>query len=233
MTWFEPLRGGIIVSSQAQDPASPLADPQVLSLMAQAAERGGAAGFRVNGSAVIDHLRRATQKPIIGIAKHSSEKYDNYITPTVRSALDLVAAGADVIAVQATRGSRPADSVAEIVAACHRADVPVVADISTLDEAVAAERAGADAVATTMVGFTAHTAGEQRPALRLIQALHDTFDIPVISEGGIWTPEHVHACFAAGADAVVVGSAITAPDLITARLVATAPGRLRVNDVRP
>lgn len=223
MTWFDRLRGGVIVSAQAMDPASPLDDPRLLSLIAQAASLGGAVGFRVDGAAVVADLRRATAKPIIGIAKDASAGHDIYITPSVRSALAIIEAGADVVAAQATHGSRPAESFAEIVVACHRHGVPVVADISTLDEALAALRDGADAVATTMVGFTAHTSDERRPALALTRVLCDRVDVPVINEGGIWTPEHVAASFEAGADAVVVGSAVTAPDLITARLVAASP----------
>ncbi len=232
MSWFDPLRGGVVVSAQAMDPASPLDDPRLLSLLAQAAELGGAAGFRVDGPAVVADLRPATGRPIVGIVKDAREGYDVYITPTVRGALDLVEAGADVVAAQATRGSRPGERFAEIVAACHAAGVPVVADVSTFDEARIARDDGADAVATTMVGFTAHTAGEPRPALGLVRRLKDRLDVPVVCEGGIWTPEHVAACFAAGADAVVVGSAVTAPDLITARLVAASPSGAPADGVR-
>ena len=40
-----------------------------------------------------------------------------------------------------------------------------------------------------------------------------------------WTPEHVAASFQRDAFAVVCGSAITAPDIITERLVAAIPAR--------
>ena len=213
----------LIVSSQAMNPRSPLKRPEILALMAEAAELGGAGGFRVDGADVVRLLRPRTALPIIGIAKDHREGFDNYITTTVSDVEALASAGADVIAIQATEGTRPAESFAELAEAAHRAGKLVMADIATLAEASAAVRQGADLVATTMVGHTTQTRGQARPPLSLVAQLVEKLEVPVIVEGGIWTPEHVAASFAEGALAVVCGSAITAPDIITERLVSAIP----------
>ena len=215
------LRNTLIVSSQAMDPRSPLRDPAILSLLAQAAELGGAGGFRVNGPAVVRHLRPSTALPIIGIVKDTREGFDNYITISVADIEALCDAGADIVAIQATSGSRPDASFRDLVAAAHRRNAPVMADIATFDEAAAAIADGADLVATTMVGHTAATEGEARPPFGLVRRLLP-LGKPVVVEGGVWTPEHVRDSFAAGAFAVVSGSAITAPDLIVRHLLSGA-----------
>lgn len=220
------LEGQLIVSSQAMNPLSPLRNrPDVLALLAEAAELGGAGGFRLNGADVVGLLRPRTGLPIIGIIKDTREGFDNYITTSSADAEELCAAGADVVAIQATTGTRPGESFAEIAATTHRLGKLVMADIATLAEARQATAEGADLIATTMVGHTRETEGQARPPFDLVSAIAATFDVPVIVEGGIWTPEHVAASFAHGAFAVVCGSAITAPDIITERLVAAIPGR--------
>jgi N-acylglucosamine-6-phosphate 2-epimerase len=219
---IDRLTKRLIVSSQAMNPKSPLKRPDILALMAEAAELGGAGGFRLDGADVVGLLRPKTALPIIGIAKDYREGFDNYITTTIADVEALAAAGADIIAIQATEGSRPGESFAELAAAAHRAGKLVMADIATFAEAERAAREGADLIATTMVGHTAQTTGQARPPLGLVAELK-RLGVPVVVEGGIWTPEHVAASFAAGALAVVCGSAITAPDIITSRLVAAIP----------
>ncbi|MBN9308066.1 putative N-acetylmannosamine-6-phosphate 2-epimerase [Devosia sp.] len=220
---LDRLKRQLVVSSQAMNPRSPLRRPEILALLAEAAELGGAGGFRVDGTDVVRLLRGRTELPIIGIAKDRREGFDNYITTSIADAEALSDAGADIVAIQATTGTRPGESFAQIAAAAHRRGRLVMADIATFDEAQRAVTEGADIVATTMVGHTAQTEGAARPPLDLVRRLLAELDVPVIVEGGIWTPEHVAASFAAGAHAVVCGSAITAPDIITSRLVAAIP----------
>jgi N-acylglucosamine-6-phosphate 2-epimerase len=219
---LQQLRGKLIVSSQAMNPKSPLRRPEILSLMAQAAELGGAGGFRVDGAAVVEHLRPNTRLPIIGIVKDGNGGFANYITTTSAYVEGLHAAGADIVAIQATAGSRPGASFAELAATAHKLGLRVMADIATAGEADEAVRDGADLVATTMVGHTATTVGAVRPPLDLLAQLLKRLHVPVVIEGGVWTPEHVRDCFAAGAFAVVCGSAVTAPDIITRRLISGA-----------
>jgi len=221
---LQRLERRLIVSSQAMNPKSPLRRPDILALMAEAAELGGAGGFRLDGAEVIRLLRPRTGLPIIGIAKDHREGFDNYITTSSADATALSEAGADIIAIQATSGTRPGESFAEIAATAHRLGRLVMADIATFEEARRAIAEGADLIATTMVGHTADTEGEARPPLALVARMVAELTAPVIVEGGIWTPEHVSSSFAEGALAVVCGSAITAPDIITSRLVAAIPG---------
>jgi N-acylglucosamine-6-phosphate 2-epimerase len=204
------------------NPKSPLRRPEILSLMAQAAELGGAGGFRVDGAAVVAHLRPNTKLPIIGIVKDGRGGFANYITTSSADVEALRAAGADIIAIQATAGSRPGESFAELAATAHRLGAAVMADVATLSAAEDAVRDGADMIATTMVGHTAATVGATRPPLDLLGQLLERLRVPVVIEGGVWTPEHVRDCFAAGAFAVVCGSAVTAPDIITRRLISGA-----------
>jgi len=219
---LQQLHGKLIVSSQAMNPKSPLRRPEILALLAQAAELGGAGGFRVDGAAVIEHLRPKTRLPIIGIKKDENTSFANYITTWSADVESLHAAGADIVAIQATAGSRPGESFAELAATAHRLGARVMADIATIGEAEEAVRDGADLVATTMVGHTAATVGASRPPLNLLAGLLERLRVPVVIEGGVWTPEHVRDCFAAGAFAVVCGSAVTAPDIITRRLISGA-----------
>ncbi|AMS05812.1 N-acetylmannosamine-6-phosphate 2-epimerase [Acidipropionibacterium acidipropionici] len=223
---LEQIRGGVVVSSQVMDPRSPLDDPRILAMLAQTGVLGGAVGARVAGPETVAELRaREPGLPIIAITKHYEFGTDNYITPLRADAEALVDAGGSVVAVQNTAGTRPAESFAEIADAVHSRGALVMADIATLDEARAAVRDGADMVGTTMFGYTGDTKGGARPPLALIGELVGALKAPVIAEGGLWTPEDVAACFAVGAHAVVVGSAVTAPERIVARMVAAAPRR--------
>ena len=95
-----------------------------------------------------------------------------------------------------------------------------MADISTLDEGIKAAEMGFDLIATTLWGYTSATqvrSGETVPNFNLIGDLRKELneDIPVIAEGRIWTPEAALKALDHGAFAVVVGSAITRPTLIT------------------
>ena len=221
-TLLTRLERKLIVSSQAMNPLSPLGRPDILALLAEAAELGGAGGFRVDGAEVVRLLRQRTSLPIIGIVKDRREGFDNYITTSLTDVEALARAGADIVAIQSTEGSRPGESFADLAAAAHRAGCLVMADIATFEEAQAAKAEGADLIATTMVGHTRATEGQARPPLNLVTRLLG-LGVPVVVEGGIWTPEHVAQSFQHGALAVVCGSAITAPDIITSRLVAAIP----------
>lgn len=182
---LQQLHGKLIISSQAMNPKSPLNRPEVLSLLAQAAELGGAGGFRVDGAAVVRHLRPNTRLPIIGIVKDKRGGFDNYITTSSADVEALCKAGADIVAIQATEGSRPGESFADIAATAQRRGVLVMADIATIAEAEAAVRDGADLVATTMVGSTATTMGMARPPLGLLRELLRRVTVPVVIEGGV------------------------------------------------
>jgi predicted NBD/HSP70 family sugar kinase/putative N-acetylmannosamine-6-phosphate epimerase len=227
---MKPLRGRLIVSCQA--PAGdPFSSPELLSLFARAAVNGGAAAIRAEGPDSVRAIKNAVSVPVIGIRKRSMRDGLIMITPSNDDARDLVAAGADIVAIDcASRGQRHGalERIQWIRANLH---VPVWADIATVEEAVAAEKAGADAVLSTLRGYTAETAqvAEFEPAF--IAALVKAVSVPVIAEGRIGSPEDARAALAAGAFSLVVGTAITRPEEITRRfasgLNASSPGASR------
>jgi N-acylglucosamine-6-phosphate 2-epimerase len=217
------IRHGVIVSCQA-DAGSPLDAPEHIAAIAVSAERGGAVGLRIDNPVNVCAVRAATTVPLIGIYKQHVPGSDVYITPTFEAARSVVEAGADIVALDGTPRMRPeGQTLAGIVRRVHdELGVAVMADVSTVEEAVAAARAGADLVATTLAGYTPYSDGVRDNAAlaaRIVAAVQ----VPVIVEGGLWTVDDVRAGFAAGAFAVVVGSAVTAPELITRRLSAAAP----------
>jgi N-acylglucosamine-6-phosphate 2-epimerase len=105
-----------------------------------------------------------------------------------------------------------------------------MADVATVADAQQAVADGADLVGTTMVGFTPATADATRPAIELVRELVAVLEVPVILDGSVWGPSDVAAGFAAGAHAVVAGSAVTAPERIMARKVAAAPDAPELSD---
>ncbi len=211
------LRGRLIVSCQAL-PHEPLFGADTMARMAAAAQEGGAAGLRANGSADIAAIRAASDLPLIGLSKVDVAGYDVYITPTLADALAVSQAGADVIALDATDRPHPEGTTAEFVRRVRAAtDKPVLADVATYAEGLAAQEAGADFVSTTMSGYAPNSPQSEEPDLELVRRLASVLTVPLIAEGRIATPEQARAALDAGAWAVVVGGAITRPQQITAR----------------
>jgi N-acylglucosamine-6-phosphate 2-epimerase len=211
----------IVVSCQAA-PDNPLHGPQSMALMARAAVAGGSAAIRANGAPDIAAIRAAVEVPILGIDK-VGDPSGVFITPDADAAARVVAAGADVVALDGTLRRRPdgrslRDHVGEIRA---RLDVELMADVDSLEAGVAAREAGVDLVATTLSGYTGGEVPDG-PDVRLVAELSRTLDCPVVAEGRYWTVDDVKAGFDAGAHAIVVGTAITNPMAITRRFVAVA-----------
>ena len=217
---MEQLKGGLIVSCQAP-PQTPLGQPMVLAAMAEAAARGGAVGIRANLPQNIRAIRELVRVPVIGIYKHDLLDYPVYITPTFEHARAVVAAGADIVAIDATARERP-EPLPQLIRRIHEElQALVMADISTLEEGVAAAELGADLIATTLSGYTPYT--QERCALgadiALVEQLAQRISAPVVCEGRISSPQDARRALEAGAWAVVVGTAITAIDMVTARFV--------------
>ncbi len=213
------LRGGLIVSCQAL-PGEPLFGADIMARMAIAAEAGSAAGIRANSPADIQAIRAATALPLIGLSKVDVAGYDVYITPTLADAVAVSEAGADIIALDATDRPHPEGTLASFIQRVKEATGKLVlADISTPDEALTAQDAGADLVSTTMSGYTPHSPQFSGPDLDLVRRLASLLTVPLLAEGRIATPEQARAALDAGAWAVVVGGAITRPQQITERFM--------------
>lgn len=95
--------------------------------------------------------------------------------------------------------------------------VPLMADCSTVEEAVRADELGFDFIGTTMVGYTVQSRDDciDKDDFRILRSILERVEHPVIAEGNINTPEKARRVIDLGAFCVVVGSAITRPQLIT------------------
>ncbi|MFJ1958789.1 N-acetylmannosamine-6-phosphate 2-epimerase [Streptomyces microflavus] len=212
------LAGTLVVSCQAL-PGEALHGADIMARMARAAVAGGAAAVRVNGLEDVAAVRQAVTVPVIGLWKDGDEGV--YITPTLDHAQRVAEAGADLVALDATGRPRPDGlSLADTIAALHQLGIGVLADVSTHKEGLAAEAAGADAVATTLSGYTAHSPQHKGPDFALVASLAAALDVPLIAEGRICTPQEAARVLELGAHAVVVGGAITRPTAITERFAA-------------
>jgi N-acylglucosamine-6-phosphate 2-epimerase len=217
------LQGGLIVSCQAQAD-EPLYGAEHMAAMARGAVSAGAVGIRANSPGDIAAIRRAVLVPIIGLFKVDLPGFEVRITPACEYAEQVASAGADVIAVDATNRPRPGDLQAgELIEQIHHlTGLPVLADIATLEEGLVAAHTGAEFVATTLSGYTTYSPAQAEPDFLLLEALVTNLGpmgVPVIAEGRIATPEQAARALEVGAYAVVVGSAITRPQWITARFV--------------
>jgi N-acylglucosamine-6-phosphate 2-epimerase len=217
----EKLRGGLIVSVQAAK-GSALDDPAVIAAMARAAADNGAVAVRIQGVECLRAVRARVELPIIGLIKREYAGFDPYITPTLTEVAAIVEAGANVVAFDATDRPRPGQtSLGVIVEAVRAAGLVAMADCATAADALCAQALGAEIVATTLCGYTPETAGHPLPALDLVRELAN-LDAFTICEGGVHRPEQLRAALDAGADAVVVGTAITNVDWLVRSFAGSA-----------
>ena len=214
---IESLKGKLIVSCQAYM-GEPLRHPETMAQMARACELGGAAAIRCQGLADIAAIKGRVEVPVIGLWKEGHEGV--YITPTLRHARACIAAGADVVAIDATDRPRPDGRTFEETVAALRAteDTLVMADCATIEDIRRGVAAGCDLVSTTLSHGVAAidctmADGPDLPLLR--QAVEEFPGFPVVCEGRVHTPEDAQAAIEAGAWSVVVGTAITHPTSIT------------------
>ncbi|TDW91638.1 N-acetylmannosamine-6-phosphate 2-epimerase [Kribbella sp. VKM Ac-2566] len=216
---LERIRGGLVVSCQARG-SDPLRDSRVIAAVSASTVQGGAVGLRLEGPADIRAVRPLVDVPIIGLWKVDLEPSDVYITPTVQHAEEVVAAGATIVALDGTARPRPdGNPLIRSIEAIHEAGALVMADVSTLAEGEAAEALGADVVSTTLSGYTPDSPQVEAPDLTLVGELARRVQIPVVAEGRYRTPFQATQALSAGAWAVVVGTAITAPGWITSQFV--------------
>jgi putative N-acetylmannosamine-6-phosphate epimerase len=207
---IDGLEGGLIVSCQAPV-GSPLGQPQIMAAMARAAEMAGAVGIRADGVEDIAAIRRECSLPIIGIRKVWDTRDGIYITPSLTDALEVIEAGADIVALDATlRPRRDGVTAAALIAQITSRGIPVMADVDDLASARAAVDAGAQLIATTLSGHTDATRNADSPDLDMLGAIASSIEgARVVGEGGYSQPSHVSEALARGAFAVVVGTAIT------------------------
>ncbi len=218
---IDSMKGGLIVSCQVQHD-DPVYSIDFVVKMAKAAQWGGAVGLRANSPDQIRAIKAEVDLPLIGLYKQWHDDTDVFITPTLEAAREVVEAGADILALdctaQITHDGRPAYELLPIVRQ-EFPNMPIFADVSNMEEARRAVEMGADIVGPTLYGYTAETKDIEQPDLRefarMCRELGDK--AYVVMEGHIYTPEDAMKVIFLGAHAVVVGSAITRPHLITKR----------------
>jgi N-acylglucosamine-6-phosphate 2-epimerase len=218
---LKSIKGGLIVSCQTN---APLDKPEFMGLLAHAVISAGAVAIRADGPDNVAAIRHRVAVPIIGIYKQHLPGFETYITPTLESAVEVIEAGADIVAIDGRILSRPSGiQLKQLIRGIHSKSVLVIADISNKEEGLVAAMEGADIIATTLSGYTPYTESLTGPDLNLLEMLSHEIDLPVIAEGRYSTPEDVRAAFERGAFAVVVGKAITEPQYIVKRFVAATP----------
>lgn len=224
-------QGGLIVSCQVDDDdRDPAAVRNYVASLAYDALSGGARGLRINSVEHVSCTRALTDVPIIGLLKRRS--HDKLtITPDIASAKALWEAGADIVAIGCADEIWAGEEGWEAIVwrATHELNIPVLADVSSIQEAKRAITAGAVAVASTLRGYTPSTRHINSFDFEFFRNLANTINVPVIAEGHVDTPMDAERAIRCGAYAVVVGTNITRPAVLTRRFVAAVE---RQNDAR-
>lgn len=218
---FESIKNEVIVSCQAL-PEEPLHSPFIMGRMAYAAFLGGAKGIRANSVADIIEIKKTVNLPIIGIIKKVYGDCPVFITPTMAEIDALCEEGVEIIALDATTRIRPDGKTIREVFPEIRKKYPnqiFMADCSSYDDVKVAAELGFDCLGSTLAGYTEETKEKKLPDIELIRRMVTDFELPVIAEGGISTPEELKEVFEQGVHAAVVGSAITRPMEITKRFL--------------
>ena len=222
---IQKLKGIVVVSVQAM-PTEPLYAEQCMVAMMKSVVNGGAGALRVAGARDVKNAKKLFNIPVIGLTKPNkipqNWKEIVYITPTLKDVIELIESGADIIALDGTQRKRPqGDKLKDLIKFMHINKRIAMADISTVEEGIAAAEAGADILSTTLAGYTLESASSPSdgPDFELLKQLVEKTKTPVVLEGRIWEPEQVDKAFELGAHCVVIGSAITRPQLITKRFV--------------
>lgn len=214
---LDGVKGNLIVSCQALSD-EPLHSSFIMGRMAIAAKQGGAAAIRAQGVSDINEIKEVTKLPIIGIIKRNYDDSEIYITPTMKEVDELLGTGCEMIALDATKRKRPNnENIKDLVDAIHEKGKLAMADVSTFEEGIEAEKIGFDCISTTLSGYTPYSKQSNSVDFELLEELVKTVKIPVICEGRINTPEELKKAFDLGAYSAVVGGAITRPQQITKR----------------
>jgi N-acylglucosamine-6-phosphate 2-epimerase len=216
---FDRIKGGLIVSCQAEGD-SPFNTPESLACFAITAIMGGAVAIRSEGFEKTKKIAETVSVPVIGLSKSFFEDGSVRITGSFSEVENIILSGAAMVAVDGTFRERENMSGPDFIARIKaKYNIPVMADIATIEEALACADAGADCISTTLNGYTPETLNDNNgnPNLVLLSRLCDYFGgkIPVIAEGRFNKPEAAAMAMRMGAWSVVVGTAITRPQTIT------------------
>jgi N-acylglucosamine-6-phosphate 2-epimerase len=221
---LEQLDQGLIVSCQALE-GEPLHSSFIMGRMAVAAKEGGAVGIRANSVEDIVEIKKNVDLPVIGIIKKIYGDHDVFITPTMAEIDALMTTGVEIIALDATLRKRPdGKNINEFYSEIRAKypDVLLMADVSSVQEAEIADELGFDIIAPTLYGYTEETIGKKiyQDDFQIIKDLVKTVKkAKVMAEGNVTAPQIARTIMDLNVHAVVVGGAITRPQLITRTFV--------------
>ncbi len=226
MDILKKLKNNIIISIQAM-PDEPLYEENCITALAKSViDLAGVKALRLAGERDIKNIKKLYPDiTVIGITKPSKipDNYKEvvYITPTVEDCKKIIEAGADIIAFDGTKRNRPNnESLKDLINFIKKNNKVAMADVATFEEAKNACQLGADIVSTTLSGYTIETENYPNcPDFELVKKIKENLNIFTILEGKIWEKDDVKTAFKSGADAVVIGSAVTRPQLIVKRFM--------------
>lgn len=221
---FGRLNKSLIVSVQSSE-QNPLCTAEHMVLLAECSASAGCRNYRVDTPEHIEAIKKEIPDALlIGIWKMDYPDSDVFITPTMKEVDTLIACGVDILALDGTHGINPTGETTYTLIKEIKSRYPnvvLMADVATVADAVESQKAGVDIVSTTLRGYTADTKefmGKDCD-MDFIRELKRTISCFIVAEGKIWTREDAVKAFESGADAVVVGTAINNPKMITERFL--------------
>jgi N-acylglucosamine-6-phosphate 2-epimerase len=196
-------------------------NPEFIAAQARTVELAGAKAIRAQGIENVALVVNSVKVPVIGLVKSFTTDSDVYITPTIDDVLALQKAGAHIVAVSATKRTRSRGVTLEefFAEVRKRTNIPLLADVDSVENAINAEALGFEAIATTLNGYT-DLPSTGLPNIDLVLDIAQKIKVPLIAEGGFANPHQVKNAISSGAWAVCVGTAITNPYLLTKHFVA-------------
>jgi len=232
---LEIIRNGLIVSCYAGEDINPeMGTPETMACVAKSCVAGGAKAIRTNAQNVTA-IKKAVDVPVIAIKKIYENGYDGdfRITPTMDVVDELVSYGADAIAIDATKRKRYDDNTLEEFVEKIKnkyPDICVIADISTLEEAIRAYKAGCDIIGSTLSGYTPYSDNPvvfghmplSDPDYKILKEMKENGIDAIIAEGRYDDGEKMRKALDAGASAVVIGTSITMPKKIVQKILIDA-----------
>lgn len=226
MEILNKIKNNIIVSLQAM-PDEPLYQEICINAMAESLiDLGGVSALRLAGARDIKNIKeKFPNVVVIGITKPNKipKNYKElvYITPNISDCKQIIEAGADIVALDGTTRIRPNnETLKDLLDFIKSKNKLAMADVATFDEAKNAYQLGFDIISTTLSGYTTETQNKPNiPDFELVEKIKNEMNTFVILEGKIWEKVDVKNAFRSGADAVVIGSAITRPQLIAKRFM--------------
>lgn len=201
----------LIASAQAS-PGSPLQEPAILDRLAQASVGQGVEVLRLQGIETIGTVKQWFQGPVVGLIKRGYADSTVYITPTLKEVNELLEAGCEVIALDATPDWRPGGvTLQQLVERIHQAGRLAWADCDSMESLHYAAQGGCDLFSTTLAGYTKRASATEGPDLALLAEMVKAAPGPVIAEGRFQQPWQAAMALRIGAAGVVIGGSLNDP----------------------